>query len=553
MVLVDLLRIQHDLESGADALGNLDLTTVDAEGGIGVVVGDAADQIRAADSRARSSPVLEALSVVPGMSGQIDALRSLTGVAAGLGEVADGAAGALQAQLDRSGGGPETRLALLDTTLAQIDVLDEHLDQLVVRADGWLLPPLADARSELVSELDDARTEIDDGHRTVAALREFLAGPGDYLVLAANNAEMRAGGGMVLSAGTIHVEGGEVEPGDFVPTSDLHLGYTNGIPVSEELDRLYGDLGIGYEWRSVTSSPNFPAVGPVFSDLSEASGLGEVDGVIMVDAIALSALLAATGPVEFEGETYTVDTVAAQILNENYKRFTARGGEEREERTDLQGRLALAIFDSLNQRDVSIPTLAGGLAKVAKGRHLVGWAKDPELQAVFGDLEADGALQPDGLMVTVQNIGGSKLDWYIQPSVGLDVQRVADGTQRVTIDVSVPNPERGETSRVIEGGTEYVEPGDHRALLGVYLPQAAYDVASPTRGFTRAGVDGPMKAAIMRYEVPYDETDVTRIEFSLPPGADRLTLLPSARVFPVEFTLDGKTYTDAENTEITWD
>lgn len=552
-MLVDLLRIQHDLESGADALGNLDLTTVDAEGGIGVVVGDAADQIRAADSRARSSPVLEALSVVPGMSGQIDALRSLTGVAAGLGEVADGAAGALQAQLDRSGGGPETRLALLDTTLAQIDVLDEHLDQLVVRADGWLLPPLADARSELVSELDDARTEIDDGHRTVAALREFLAGPGDYLVLAANNAEMRAGGGMVLSAGTIHVEGGEVEPGDFVPTSDLHLGYTNGIPVSEELDRLYGDLGIGYEWRSVTSSPNFPAVGPVFSDLSEASGLGEVDGVIMVDAIALSALLAATGPVEFEGETYTVDTVAAQILNENYKRFTARGGEEREERTDLQGRLALAIFDSLNQRDVSIPTLAGGLAKVAKGRHLVGWAKDPELQAVFGDLEADGALQPDGLMVTVQNIGGSKLDWYIQPSVGLDVQRVADGTQRVTIDVSVPNPERGETSRVIEGGTEYVEPGDHRALLGVYLPQAAYDVASPTRGFTRAGVDGPMKAAIMRYEVPYDETDVTRIEFSLPPGADRLTLLPSARVFPVEFTLDGKTYTDAENTEITWD
>ena len=56
----------------------------------------------------------------------------------------------------------------------------------------------------------------------------------------------------------------------------------------------------------------------------------------------------------------------------------------------FQSDVALEIFDALTERDVDAIELAAGLATAAKGRHVLGWAHDDDLQDLFVALGADG-------------------------------------------------------------------------------------------------------------------------------------------------------------------
>src|SRR5207247_1833460 len=137
-------------------------------------------------------------------------------------------------------------------------------------------------------------------------LATFLEGPSRYLVLAANNAEMRAGSGTVLSAGVLTARDGRLSLGEFQPTGDLRLP-GDGVALPKDLRARWGWLHPGREWRNLAASPRFDVTGEVATRMWRAAGGKPVEGVLVVDVEALASVLRAVGPVDVGGERIDAD------------------------------------------------------------------------------------------------------------------------------------------------------------------------------------------------------------------------------------------------------
>ncbi|MGH9187700.1 MAG: DUF4012 domain-containing protein [Acidimicrobiales bacterium] len=546
LAAVDLLRIRADIASGRRALDELNLNAAGDGGGISSVVGGAADDFRRAERRARTSPWLRIVRPLPVLGDQVDGVRDLTGAAKQVGELAESAAQEVDVALDAAAAGPAGRISLLTTVSRQIDVIEDGLDAIEVGANGFLLAPLADARRDVIDKIERGRAELEESRGYVEALRRFLIGPSRYLLLAANNAEMTAGSGMTLAAGVAVVSNGDIDVAEFRPAEDLWLGNVGGVPVPENLWELYDRMAIGIDFRGTTATPNFPVIGRLYADMSARSIAGPVDGVLVVDPVLLQAIVGVTGPVSVDGVTYNDGNVADELLNLNYLRYPTRA--ERDERIDAQSGVALAVFDALKQRDVDLARLAAVLRDGAAGRHLLAWSADPDLQALWIDVGAAGRLRRDGLMISVENYDGNKLDYYIRPTATLTTAPVADQSEarRVTLTVTVANERREPTSAWIEGG----DPNYHFVFLDVHLPGAAFDITPLDQPFDELGHDGSMKVVTMLYPIALGETKTVSMAFTLPADVEEVTLLPGARYLPLQLSVGGRVYTDAVATSV---
>lgn len=451
---------------------------------------------------------------------------------ASLGRAGAAAATRLDAQLAEAGSGPG-RVALVDAALEELDRLEATLAGIDLGHPRGLLPPLRDAHEELVASIRDAQDKLDDGRALIEPVREVLVGPTTFLLLAANNAEMAGGGGLALSAGGLVLRDGEIDLGDVARAGDLRLERSVDVPA--ELRAIYRPTGVGIDMRSTTRSPDLTATGPIARDIMAVHGIS-IDGVIVVDAVALRELMAVTGPVEVDGTEITVDNVLAEVLHENYKEFE---GQNRYERVAYQGDIAKAVFDAVTTREVSAMDLASALLESSKGRHLVIWSDDEAQQAVWEELGVAGSLHPQGLMVSFQNYGADKMDWYLRPEAELDVGLLPSGDYRAELRMRVEVPPLEE----LEGASPYIlgpTPEAHGIFLTVHLPEAATRITTPDPGgFRTQGVEGPMQVRTFLADVPLGTTFERTVRFTLPRSVTGMVLLPSARLEPMPLTVDG--------------
>lgn len=545
LLLWDLLSIKHDLEAGREALDEITLEAASTKGVTGLADQAAGSLQRAAD-RSHGSLPLRALSLIPGVDDQIRGVRRMADATAALGQAGREAAARIDAQLAEAGSGPG-RVALVETALDELDRLEATLAGIDLGHPTGLVPPLREAHRDLVEAISDARGKLDDGRELIEPVRQMLVGPTTFLLLAANNAEMAGGGGLTLSAGGLTIEGGEIELGEVIRAGDLRLPASVGVP--DELRTIYRPVGLGIDMRSTTRSPDLTATGPVAQEIMAAHG-ADIDGVIVVDAIALRDLMSVTGPVEVEGTEITVDNVLAEVLHENYKDFE---GQDRYERVAYQGDIAKAVFDAVTTREVAAIDLASALLQASEGRHLLLWSDDPAQQEVWEELGVAGSLHPQGLMVSFQNYGANKVDWYLRPESRLDVGLLPSGDFRARLVMSVDVPAEAD----MEGASPYIlgpTPATHGIFLTVHLPEEARDITTPDPGgFRTAGEEPPMQVRTFLADVPLGSTFERSIEFTLPRSVGALVLLPSARIDPMPLTVDGEvTVDDDEPVVISW-
>jgi hypothetical protein len=549
--VVDLLRMRSDLERGREALSGLELDNLDE--GLVPTVERAAAEIRSADDIADDSPFLKVLGVVPGIRHQVHAVRDMTEIADALGGEGVRSAHTIDAVLQQAGGDPAKRVTLLDTVLDELDRIEDVVADLDEPGGGSLVRPLASARRQLVDELDRAPERLDEARFYVEGLRRLLIGPSRYLVLAANNAEMRGGAGMPLSGGVASIANGDIEFGEFKQLAYQRVG-TPPVTYPKSWESTYYRWRFGRSFPETAVSPNFPITGPMYEVMGESLGFGRVDGVLEVDAVALRKLLEVIGPVELEGTTYDASNVERQILNQTYVDFSTI--DVREDRVSLQANLAKAIFEAFRARDVPIADLAFALREAARGRHLLARSDDPAVQELWESVSADGSLLPQGLMVAVENIGGNKLDWFVQPSVVVNVLPEITGgwKARITVAVENPVPPPDQTSPYVQGDIEGrpQRGGTHHALVAVYMPRAATGIRSLDVPFTEQGRDPPLVMAAKRVDIPRGETVRFAMEFSLPPDWFGAVILPSGRVRPVQYTVNGQVVTDAQAVPVFW-
>lgn len=529
-----LWSARTDLDAGAS-----ELRAVREQTSIGGLLEEGAtEQLESAEehfSAAAStlgSPVLVPVRWLPGLGTQVDAAARLAEVGEQGTEVASRAVADLRPLAEREQGGGTQRLELLADLADLADEAKAGIEPLDVGSDAGLLPPLATAVREVGEQRDAAVEAADDLGRMSLALADVLDGPEPYLLLGANNAEMRHGSGMFLSASELRFDDGALELGEVSPTASLVLP-AGTVPVEGELAANWPWLDHGRDLRTLGFTASFPTNAAIAARTWEATEVGgPVAGVIVVDVDALRALLRVVGPVEVDGIRYTPDNVRGELLREQYLRFS----DDQAGRRDQVGEVARAVFDRIEAGEFELAELATQLAETVAGRHLMVWSADAEQQAVWEDVGAAGALEARSLAVGLINRSATKLDSWIETGVDVDVEGRA-----IEVELVIENtgPRQGPPY-VVGPNAEGLGAGDHRGIVVVNLPAGTASVEIEGATPLLQGGDGPTVVVAGDVLVPNGERVVVTVRARLPEGLDALVVEPAARVPRLRWELGGE-------------
>ncbi|MEL7209384.1 MAG: DUF4012 domain-containing protein, partial [Actinomycetota bacterium] len=444
--------------------------------------------------RLADNPLTAPVRVLPVVGRQVRAVGGMAGAAAEIGEIA--ADGVEEAAALAEGGLPTGpgRVDLLDDLADVTDRAAARIAVVDLGPDEALIGPVGSAHDRFASEQVGLEESLLDTRDAAAGMAGVFAGPSDYLLLAANNAEMRAGAGMALSAGVLHFEDGTVELGDMESTAALQL--PGGVEEYDpQLAALWGFANPDEEWRNLLLSPRYPASAELGRQMWDQLGRPPIDGVLTVDIAALQGLLAALGPVEVDGREISADNVVRLLQHDQYLGVE---NDEQAERRDRLGDVARAVVDRLDQQGAEVSPLLSGLRDAAAGRHLLLWSEDRGLQRAWSGIGVGGEPGPDDLLVGVLNEGNNKLDQFLRVDAELDPGPGRSG--RLVLEVTNEVPE-GEPAYIAGVAPERVGGyGVYPGYLAVSLPGGTTATVAEGPEITLGGPDGDsqMVAALVR-------------------------------------------------------
>lgn len=517
--------------------------------------GDLARDLRSAHrSLSRAStwlrgPLLAPVRYLPVAGRQLRSLTKLSGAAALISDVgADGVSRARELAA-RTGEGPE-RVETLRQVAGLAISSARRLRDLDLGPRHALFGPLARGRNRIAGELEQLRTSLQTGATGAHAIAEWFAGPRRYLVFAANNAEMRAGSGMFLSVGELAIQDGRLSLGSFRPVTEIPLP-PGAVPLDGDLANRWGWLAPNQEWRNLMLSPRFDASAALASRMWTALGNQPVDGVLALDPVALSQLMRVTGPVEVDNRRIGADTVVAELLHDQYQRFST---EQRPERQEALGRVAGAVVARLEGGGWSISGLADALVVAARGRHVLAWSARPSEQAGWEAAGVAGQLRDDSLLVSVLNRGGNKLDQHLRVEADLDVQRSPAGSEaslRLVLHNAVPEGEPPYVTGPLPG-TDF-RPGEYIGIVTVNLPARALNGRiEGVEHLALVGADGPTRVVGTQVRIQPGERRELTVRFRLPSYLEAVRVEPSARVPAIMWSAGPKRWADGAPYTVRW-
>lgn len=348
-------------------------------------------------------------------------------------------------------------------------------------------------QSDVLLELRGAVADLSAQLETVAGTTKALArtaqlvppmlgseGPRTYLLLVQNNAEPRAGGGIVGSVLHLRAENGALEVLEQRPGAALgDLGSPIAALDDAELS-LFGPT-LATDLRNVTFTPHFPRTGELAQAIWEREVGGTIDGVAAVDVRTLAHLLEATGPVplpagpvaEEAGAELTADNAVEVLLNTVYRVY-----EDDEEQDEFFVATTGTVVERLTAGGANGADLLAALSAATGERGLMLWSAHAQEQALLTGTALAGEVVPSGeapvFGVYVNDGNVAKTGYYLQAQVelGPEVCR-PDGVRLVTARVHLTNAAPQDSAALPErlaGNGSIVPPGFVRANLLLYAP-----------------------------------------------------------------------------------
>ncbi len=502
--------------------------------------------------------ILAPWSVVPLLGQNADSVAVLTSAAADVARIGERASAESRDVLRQSPATGAARIAMLDQLEGVLDRADRRLARLDLGPDFLLLPPLADARDRFRERLQELRQTVVDARSLAEGAQRLLTGPRRYLVLAANNAEMRAGSGMLLSAGVAEFADGQVTVGPFESTTliDVPAGAVTLQPAVEE---LWGWLDPEQHFWALATTPRFDVTASIAAEMWEAAKGQRVDGVLVVDPVALGEVLDAQGPVTVGPSTLSAGDVVSYLLLEQYELLgqgdVLTSASEQQVRRDQLSAVAGTVVSTLSDRPWESSRLAQGLGQAARGRHVLAWARDPVEQRAWEAGGIAGELEDASLSVSLMNFGGNKLDQFMAVRARLRV--VEDGEQSVvTVRLRIRNDAPPGLPTYVAGPhpDSGVGEGVYQGIVAVNVPGVASlpEVDGPGETVV-AGIDGPTKIVAQGYlQIARGEEATVRVRFRLPEGSRALDVEPSARVPPITWRHGSARWEDRSRHSVEW-
>ena len=502
------------------------------------------------------SPILTPGVVVPVVGRQITSVRDLAHAASRVSGIGVSAVSELRAVLDAPHTSGPARVTALRRLSSLASTTYKQLAGVNPGPSGGLLSPLASRYNQFVSQVQQVKTRLEHASVVAGSLDQILEGPSRYLLLVANNAEMRAGSGMFLQAGTVSFTDGHVTLGTLVDTGSIEVP-KGAVPIGGDLAARWGWLEPSQDWRNLGLTPNFDEVGPVAVSMWQAVKHQHVDGVISIDVEALQQLLQVTGPVTLPGGTVVSSSGVVQLLmHDEYEHVSFSSPEAQVQRESLLGSLAKATLQAVQDRSLNLKTLASAMSTATSGRHILMWSSQSSAENAWVAGGVAGQLTNDSVMAAVVSRSGTKLDQYLSVNSDLTISTVS-GTSHATLAVTLKNGTPPGQSPYIAGpyphlGTVY---GEYVGFLAFNLPADANSrfYATGASGATVAwGAEGPVWLLAVPVDVKAGRSETVTLHFVMPGSHGSMTVQPSARIPPESWSFRGKDFTDAEASTVSW-
>ncbi|MEU4715364.1 DUF4012 domain-containing protein [Micromonospora purpureochromogenes] len=404
--------------------------------------------------------------------------------------------------------------------------------------------PTTDLVGQIRTALTDLRAEIDrlagltgaadQGAKVLPALLG-ADGPRTYLLVSQNPAELRATGGMWGAYAVIRADGGRVE---IVTQGSAGVDLRRFDPpvatLPDEMRRLYTDLPAIYP-ADVNLTPHFPTAAKLYREMVRLRTGTTVDGVLAVDPVALSYLLAATGPVAVPGgPKLAADTVVRTLLSETYQSMGLK------EQDAYYAAAAAAVFDAFLAAKVNPKAVLSAFDRSMAERRILFWSARSGEQHILGESKVSGIL-PE--RETVPSVGvflndgsGAKLGYYLKPTAQLTVGECqGEGRRQLRLRFSLRSsaPTSG-LNRSVLGAGKAGDPYTIRTLVYVFSPAGGAVMGARIDGADAAlgsGTERRRQVGVANVEVPPGATrtlDVDLLTGRNTAGTPELRLTPTA-------------------------
>ena len=328
--------------------------------------------------------------------------------------------------------------------------------------------------------------------------------PRTYLLGFQNTAEQRGTGGALLQFAPMTIDDGSPDLPEKVGSVYKIDADRTPIDIPLPADAWYV---AGIEDAQRFGNANWSPDLPLSANLTLAYGkatpseqpLPEIDGVIVVDPLAIQQVMPGTGPFSIKsGNRISASRVVHLLLYKAYASYPIAGV-----RRVVLNQVVDGFYEGM--LDAAHPTeLVEGIGTALRQKHMQIWMQDPVEQKFIQRMDWDGAIKTanrdDYIFVVEQNVGGNKLDNF--------------------------DSHRNDFSITLEGSDALVS-SRLTVRNGVFLPQPRYSMgdtqSNAACATTRCPVHRPMMnlyvqgdAELMSASVEGTAEDVTRID--APPG-----------------------------------
>jgi hypothetical protein len=401
------------------------------------------------------------------------------------------------------------------TPLAAASSAAAALDERVRRIPpAGYIGPVDDARRTLQTQVSELADQLDTASIAATLLPPMLGGdrPRTYLLAFQTNAEARGTGGLIGGFGLLTADNGVLAMDTLASNRELERGAPPGINLGPDYQQQYAGYSSTTLWHNANSSPHFPYAAQIWSSLWAQQGGQKLDGVIVLDPIALSYVLEATGPATLaDGEAIDADNVVRITESEAYVRFQ----RDNSARKDYLESIAEAAAAKVLGGDGSTNALLAALSRATEERRLAVWSAVPAEQEVLGGTALGHEVQETTrpyASVVVLNGGESKLDYYLHRTLSYVAGGCSAARRQSLVTVDLQNGAPSEPLPKYVAGprqlTRTTPPNTNRLLVSLYATDGAQ-----LRGVT---VDGTPTTARIGAERGHPVFTTTLF---IPPGA----------------------------------
>lgn len=424
--------------------------------------------------------------------------------------------------------------ALAPAVTEASQVLAENADDIRAIDAESLLGPLVRPVLDLQRQVDDADRAADAAGRVMRLAPAALGATGEQhlLLVFQTNAEIRSTGGLAGVFVLLTTKDGRITLSAQAASGELNLAADGTRQADARLTRdersAFGTI-MGHDVRSTNISPDFPRVARIWADRAERALGEDVDGVVSLDAVAMSYVLRGVGSVKVEGgPTLTADNAVQRLLHGVYVDFEEPSAQD-------------AYFESATGRTFEAvmngrgdwTRIVSALSEAASERRLQVWFREKDSQRVIADTAVAGRVAQDddtphiGLYVT--DAAQSKMQWFLRYDTRAKATTCrADRSQVVLVTTSFRNQFSGDPEKspwYVTGRGTRTEKGNQLLTYRLLAPRGGRVV-----GFTIDGQERPLASSDVTYEgrpvqygtltiPPGDEISVTwRVQTA--PGAD---------------------------------